>query len=269
MDQSSLLAVVASSGVLLISNLFGNTLVCVVILRNRNMRTPLSYLLFNLAVSDVMVGVFSIPIIMFRFVSLERKCTEWQLLRKLLARGTCIYPCGTVSALSLAAIAFERYQAVVHPLTVRQNITKRKTFVFIIITWILAICSTIPWLLGLDPDGSVPQRFKVKADYKEALKLYYYIFEAFVYGVSLVVMSIFYGQVIRYFLKEQNKIIEQRWQVTVRAKKRIILMLITVTSIFASLWTVGMVFHRVYRYTPGSLASLVLSYLVLINSSIN
>ena len=89
------------------------------------------------------------------------------------------------------------------------------------------------------------------------------------YGVSLVVMSIFYGQVIRDFLKEQNKIIEQRWQVTVRAKKRIILMLITVTSIFASLWTVGMVFHRVYGYTPGSLASLVLSYLVLINSSIN
>ena len=151
----------------MILNLFGNTLVCVVILRNRNMRTPLNYLLFNLVVADTMIGVFSVPTIVFRpFVSYKAKGIAAVLLCKFIIHGTLIHPCGQVSALSLAAIAFERYQAVVHPLTVRKNITKRRTFVFVLISWILAICATIPWFLGLDLDGNLPRKCQVKAEYK-------------------------------------------------------------------------------------------------------
>ena len=87
MDQSSIIAFKASSGVLVILNLFGNTLVCVVILGNRNLRTPLSYLLFNLAVTDAMIGIFFIPMIVFGFISYEAKGTLAQLLCKLLVRG--------------------------------------------------------------------------------------------------------------------------------------------------------------------------------------
>ena len=50
---------------------------------------------------------------------------------------------------------------------------------FIMITWILAICLTIPWFFGLDLDGSVPQKCKVKAEYKKVLDLYLFILEVF------------------------------------------------------------------------------------------
>ena len=151
----------------------------------------------------------------------------------------------------------------------KENITKRKTFLFIIIAWILAICATIPWFLGLDLDGSVLQKCKVKAEYKEALKLHSYIFKVFIYGVALVVMSIFYGQVIKEFVKQRSQVIEQNRQVAFPTKKRIIAMLISVIFIFAILVAVGTAFQIVYWYTPGSFAGSVLCCLVLINSSIN
>ena len=269
MDQSSSIALAATSGVLLISNLFGNTLVCVVILHNRKMRTPLNYLLFNLAVTDAIIGVFSIPMIVFGFIPNKAEGTAALLLCKFIVHGTVILLCSQVSAYSLAAIAFERYQAVIHPLKVKQNVTKRKTFLFITITWILAICITIPWFLGLDLDGGVPQKCKVKAEYKEALKIHSYIFGLFAFAVLLVVMSVLYARVIREVLKKQNQIGEANQQVAFRTKKRIVVMLITVTLIFATLWAVALAFHIVYGYTPGNFAAAVIFCLVLINSSIN
>ena len=269
MDQSSFIALAASSGVLVILNLFGNTLVCVVILQNRNMRTPLNYLLFNLAVSDTMIGVFSVPMIVFRFISNEAEGTAAVLLCKLIVHGTLTFPCGKVSAFSLAAVAFERYQAVVHPFRVREYITKRKTFVFITITWILAICVDIPWFFWLDLDGSVPQMCKVKAMYEKALEIQSYIFGVFSYAIPLVVMSVLYTYVLRELLKKQNQIIEQNQQVAFRTKKRITAMLITVTLIFAISWAVGAAFVIVYGYTPDNFVASVMVLLFLINASIN
>ena len=40
-------------------NLIGNSLVCLVVLKDKSMRTPMNFLLVNLAVSDIIVGIFS------------------------------------------------------------------------------------------------------------------------------------------------------------------------------------------------------------------
>ena len=269
MDQSSFITLAASSGVLVIFNLFGNTLVCVVILRNGNMRTPLNYLLVNLAVADTMIGILSIPMIVFHFIPQEAESTVAMLLCKFIVHGTLLYLCGNVSVFSLAAIAFERYQAVVHPLTVREKITKRKTFLFITITWILVICSTIPWFFGLDLDERVPRKCKVKAEYKKALGLQSSIFVVFTSAVPLVVMIVLYGKVIMEITKKQNQHIQQNQQASFKTKKRITAMLITVTLIFATLWAVSSAFQIVYGYTPGNVTASVISFLLLINSSIN
>uniref|UniRef100_A0A8C1Y3I7 G-protein coupled receptors family 1 profile domain-containing protein n=1 Tax=Cyprinus carpio TaxID=7962 RepID=A0A8C1Y3I7_CYPCA len=41
--------------------LMGNSLVCVIVLRNRHMRTVTNIFILNLAVSDLLVGIFCIP----------------------------------------------------------------------------------------------------------------------------------------------------------------------------------------------------------------
>ena len=47
--------------VLLTTDLVGNTLVILIILNNRSMKTAMNYLLLNLAVADMMVGTFFAP----------------------------------------------------------------------------------------------------------------------------------------------------------------------------------------------------------------
>lgn len=51
--------VISMCSVMVVVNLLGNSLVCLVVLRDKNMRTTMNFLLVNLAISDMIVGVFS------------------------------------------------------------------------------------------------------------------------------------------------------------------------------------------------------------------
>ena len=57
--------IISLCSVMVAINLLGNSLVCLVVLKDKAMRTPMNFLLVNLAVSDMIVGVFST----FRLVS--------------------------------------------------------------------------------------------------------------------------------------------------------------------------------------------------------
>lgn len=39
----------------------GNALICLVVYRSKEMRRPMNYLLVNLAVADIVIGVFMLP----------------------------------------------------------------------------------------------------------------------------------------------------------------------------------------------------------------
>lgn len=57
--------IISLCSVMVAINLLGNSLVCLVVLKDKAMRTPMNFLLVNLAVADMIVGVFST----FRLVS--------------------------------------------------------------------------------------------------------------------------------------------------------------------------------------------------------
>ncbi|EDO25497.1 predicted protein [Nematostella vectensis] len=46
---------------LVVTDLIGNTLVILVIVTNKTARTPMNFLLINLAVADMMVAIFIAP----------------------------------------------------------------------------------------------------------------------------------------------------------------------------------------------------------------
>ena len=46
---------------LIMIDVCGNVLVCLVVYRNKQMRKPMNYLLVNLAVADIVIGVFMLP----------------------------------------------------------------------------------------------------------------------------------------------------------------------------------------------------------------
>ena len=47
--------------VLIVIDVSGNMLVCLTVHRNKQMRKPMNYLLVNLAVADMVIGVFMLP----------------------------------------------------------------------------------------------------------------------------------------------------------------------------------------------------------------
>ena len=46
---------------LIVIDIVGNVLVCLVVYQSKQMRKPMNYLLANLAVADVVIGVFMLP----------------------------------------------------------------------------------------------------------------------------------------------------------------------------------------------------------------
>ena len=58
---------------LVLITLVGNSLVCLVVLRNRLMRSAMNYLLVNLACADMVVAIFVIP----RYIPIHSTNTPW------------------------------------------------------------------------------------------------------------------------------------------------------------------------------------------------
>lgn len=46
---------------LIVIDIIGNVLVCLVVYRSKQMRRPMNYLLVNLATADIVIGLFMLP----------------------------------------------------------------------------------------------------------------------------------------------------------------------------------------------------------------
>ena len=96
---------IVSDGLVLV-NLIGNSLVCVVILLNKSMRTPLNFLLLNLATADILVGILTVPVHMLGTVYTHPKGIPGKIFCKIVTSENLLFLCEDVSALTLAVVAY-------------------------------------------------------------------------------------------------------------------------------------------------------------------
>lgn len=87
-------------------------------------RTPMNFLLVNLAVADILYATFIIPKVLFKLIFTHPGGVTGTFLCKFLIRGNVAWVGGISSIITLVAIAIERYNAVVYPY--KWRITKRK-----------------------------------------------------------------------------------------------------------------------------------------------
>lgn len=114
-SDSAQIGITTMFSILVSANLIGNTIVGLVIILNRDMRTPMNVLLLNLAVADAMVALFIAPrfILIHTFEHPDGQAGTW--VCKLLTGGNLTWTGGAASVFTLVAIAFERYYAVMYP----------------------------------------------------------------------------------------------------------------------------------------------------------
>ena len=125
-------------------NLVGNSIVCLVVLRNRSMRNAMNYLLVSLACADMMVAIFIAPQYIFLHTYKHPRGLTGDYLCKLLTGGNLMWTGGLVSVVSLIAIAFERYFAVLYPYDEKRRISKAKLKFIIPACWLFSFLWNLP-----------------------------------------------------------------------------------------------------------------------------
>ncbi|KAM6184838.1 neuropeptide FF receptor 1 [Rhynchocyon petersi] len=121
----------------------GNALVCFIVLKNRHMRTVTNMFILNLAVSDLLVGIFCMPTTL-----VDNLITGWPFDNTTckmsgLVQGMSV----SASVFTLVAIAVERFRCIVHPF--REKLTLQKALVTIAVIWALALLIMCPSAITL------------------------------------------------------------------------------------------------------------------------
>lgn len=120
----------------------GNSIVIIIIFSSRGMHTVTNYLIANLAVADLIIGIFAIPI-HFQAALLR----NWYLPEFMCP----IFPFAedlsvNVSIFTLSAIALDRHRAIMYPF--KPKLSKKTTLILIIVVWLVGIGFSIPYVLG-------------------------------------------------------------------------------------------------------------------------
>uniref|UniRef100_A0AAY4BC68 G-protein coupled receptors family 1 profile domain-containing protein n=1 Tax=Denticeps clupeoides TaxID=299321 RepID=A0AAY4BC68_9TELE len=131
------LLVVAYS-VIIVFSLFGNSMVCHVVLKTKRMHSVTSLFIMNLAIADLMITLLNTPFTLVRFVH-----STWVFGKVMCHVSRFAQYCSVhVSVLTLVAIAVNRHQAIIHPM--KPRISRERGLVWIIVIWAMASCFSMP-----------------------------------------------------------------------------------------------------------------------------
>ncbi|KAI6173792.1 G-PROTEIN-RECEP-F1-2 domain-containing protein [Aphelenchoides besseyi] len=130
-----------------ISCICGNTLILVVIIKNRSMRTVTNILISQLGIADLLVGIFCVFPNASHFVLSEH---HWPFGRW--ACHTYIYVLHTIpnaSAGILVLLSIERFIAVLRPMLVHHLLTKSVLLMSAILVWGFSMLMNLPYLFAV------------------------------------------------------------------------------------------------------------------------
>ena len=124
----------------------GNTLVCIAVYRNHRLRNVTTMFVVALAVSDLAMGCFAMPVtagilIQGRFPYDHPVCTF---------HGFCIFTFAIVSLETLCVIAINRFFCIVKPQQYPSFFTAKKTFCYIVVVVFIALICSVPPLFPSD-----------------------------------------------------------------------------------------------------------------------
>jgi cholecystokinin A receptor len=172
----------------------GNSVVVVVILQQKSMRSITNYYLLNLAFSDLLLSVVCMPPTLVS--SLVYCWVFGNILCKLLAYLQPVVV--TASAWTLASIALERYYAICKPLHSRMWHTRSHAFAVIGLVWLVSIIANFMMLFMYELRGYNRTGINCAPKYSPAVHFGYQIYMTVVLLViPLLVMTALYGSVIK------------------------------------------------------------------------
>ena len=102
------LGLIIAFSFMVLMDLAGNSMVILVVLLNKSMRTPVNWLMVNLAIADMVVAVFVAIQFVIGPMYEHPSGTAGSLLCKFITGGTLAWTAALVSVCNLVAISVER-----------------------------------------------------------------------------------------------------------------------------------------------------------------
>ncbi|POI24383.1 hypothetical protein CIB84_011867 [Bambusicola thoracicus] len=173
---------IAAYSIIIVFSLFGNVLVCHVIIKSKRLRSATSLFIVNLAVADIMITLLNTPFTLARFVN-----STW-----IFGKGMCHvsrfaqYCSLHVSALTLTAIAVDRHQVRAHWSREQESLEGSDlfwkyldltTFVLLYVLPLLIISAAYMtvakklWLRNVIGDVTTEQYFALRKKNKKTIKM--------------------------------------------------------------------------------------------------
>ena len=228
--------------IIMFGSLIGNALVICVVIINRQMRTVTNYLIVNMAVADLLITAFSMPLTIKLLVT---DYMDWsngifsEILCKIIPFTQLLSIASSV--LTLTAIAFDRFLAIMYPL--KRYVTFQISYGIMAVVWIVGIAVNSPILYAqkvIEPNKGEFYCLEIwtPAFTEEASKHFTIVIFITFYLLPLLTMAVLYSFAVHKLWRRKipgnpslaNQIRAQK------SKKKVFKMLMTVVILFALCW---------------------------------
>uniref|UniRef100_A0A8C9JEW2 Neuropeptide FF receptor 2 n=2 Tax=Panthera tigris TaxID=9694 RepID=A0A8C9JEW2_PANTA len=226
----------------------GNTVVCFTVMRNKHMHTVTNLFILNLAISDLLVGIFCMPITL-----LDNIIAGWPFGSTMCKISGFIQGISVAaSVFTLVAIAVDRFRCVVYPF--KPKLTIKTASVIIVIIWVLAIAIMSPsaimlhvqeekyYQVRLNSQNKTSPVYWCREDWpnQEMRKIYTTVLFANIYLAPLSLIVIMYGRIgislFKMTVPHTGKQNQEQWHVVSKKKQKVIKMLLIVALLFILSW---------------------------------
>ncbi|XP_031566386.1 substance-K receptor-like [Actinia tenebrosa] len=267
------IGVTVALSILVVTDLIGNTLVILIILTNKSMKSPMNYLLVNLAVADMIVGVFLTPRFVFSHFFIHPHGLAGRLTCMFLTAGNISWTGAASSIISLLAISCERFTAIMYPHSTKLKLTLPRVKRIVIGSWMFAVVLNIPLFVTVYYDKYINICMeKWPKQHMWLAKAYSTVWFIFAGVIPVAIMFVLYSRVIYSLWFKQNQ--EQGTQLAVlKSRKRVTKMVVIVSVVYAVCWlpeeTVYLLHHYDQPFNNNDVIYNICVVLATFNSAIN
>lgn len=235
-------------GLIVFLGLVGNLLVIIVVYSYKQMRNTTNILIVSLAFADLFFIIFCVP-----FTATLYAMPIWpfgDIWCKIV--NFLMYVCAYASVWTLVLMSFDRYLAVVHPISSMRIRNTRNAYILIALTWSIFSIGHIRLLLQYDEleyEYGGENRSICHNVEKETLPLFHACFFAFGYVIPLLITCVLYGFLLKRLLYGVVPGGSQRAE-SIRSKKRVTRMIIIVVVVFAICWLPIHIHFMIQSFDP-------------------